>query len=250
MESIGRQQRSSLRPISDAFPTFSAAAVASPASGTGTGSGGWFSSFSWTTLIIIILALALVGINVFMYLAQGTTLLAQGVKWIGGGAAAITGDVLQTAGTGVKAGVGGAVGAVKGAAEGTVQGATAGAATQILPGTGPTASQASSPTTRSAAPATATDTEEGQSPSQNLAIWREDTLQKALDDASARMQIGGAAPRDSDLTTTSGKSGWCLVGEARGAGTRTCAPVGVNDVCMSGDIFPTQDVCVNPSLRA
>jgi len=26
--------------------------------------------------------------------------------------------------------------------------------------------------------------------------------------------------------------------------------VGVNDECMSGDVFPTNDVCVNPNLRA
>jgi hypothetical protein len=26
--------------------------------------------------------------------------------------------------------------------------------------------------------------------------------------------------------------------------------VGPNDTCMSGDIFPSQDICVNPSLRA
>jgi hypothetical protein len=24
----------------------------------------------------------------------------------------------------------------------------------------------------------------------------------------------------------------------------------VNDMCMSGDIFPTQAVCMNPNLRA
>jgi hypothetical protein len=43
------------------------------------------------------------------------------------------------------------------------------------------------------------------------------------------------------------KSGWCYIGEDRGF--RTCAEVGINDTCMSGDIFPTNEVCVNPSLR-
>jgi hypothetical protein len=42
-------------------------------------------------------------------------------------------------------------------------------------------------------------------------------------------------------------SGWCYVGEERGS--RTCAQVGVDDICMSGDIFPSQEICMNPSLR-
>jgi len=43
------------------------------------------------------------------------------------------------------------------------------------------------------------------------------------------------------------KEGWCYIGEEKGY--RSCAQVGVNDQCMSGDIFPTKDICVNPNLR-
>ena len=43
------------------------------------------------------------------------------------------------------------------------------------------------------------------------------------------------------------KSGWCLIGEDRHF--RSCMEVGVNDKCMSGDIFPSREICVNPSLR-
>jgi hypothetical protein len=45
----------------------------------------------------------------------------------------------------------------------------------------------------------------------------------------------------------SGKKGWCYVGKDREH--RTCAPVGENDECMSGDIFPTNEICINPNLR-
>jgi len=45
-----------------------------------------------------------------------------------------------------------------------------------------------------------------------------------------------------------GKSGWCYIGEDKGF--RTCAQVGVNDKCMSGDIFPSQEICINPNLRS
>jgi hypothetical protein len=45
----------------------------------------------------------------------------------------------------------------------------------------------------------------------------------------------------------SGKSGYCYIGEDRGF--RSCISVSENDTCMSGDIFPSQEICVNPSLR-
>ena len=56
---------------------------------------------------------------------------------------------------------------------------------------------------------------------------------------------------ESDMASSSiqglGKPGWCFIGEDRGF--RTCAQVGINDDCMSGDIFPSQEICINPSLR-
>lgn len=44
-----------------------------------------------------------------------------------------------------------------------------------------------------------------------------------------------------------GKSGFCYIGTDNGI--RTCAPIGKNNECMSGDIFPTNEICVNPDLR-
>ena len=56
-------------------------------------------------------------------------------------------------------------------------------------------------------------------------------------------------PDDADSRTQSGskKSGYCYIGEDRGF--RSCIKVGINDNCMSGDIFPTEEICINPSLR-
>jgi hypothetical protein len=56
------------------------------------------------------------------------------------------------------------------------------------------------------------------------------------DDATSSTQI----PRT--------KSGYCYIGEDRGF--RSCIEVSKDMNCMSGDIFPTMDVCVNPRLRA
>jgi len=43
------------------------------------------------------------------------------------------------------------------------------------------------------------------------------------------------------------KSGVCFIGEDRGF--RSCIKVNEGEQCMSGDIFPTMDICVNPNLR-
>ena len=43
------------------------------------------------------------------------------------------------------------------------------------------------------------------------------------------------------------KKGFCFIGEDRGA--RSCIEAGTGDVCMSGDIFPSMDICINPKLR-
>jgi len=41
--------------------------------------------------------------------------------------------------------------------------------------------------------------------------------------------------------------GFCYIGEDRGV--RTCAQVEDQKMCMSGALFPTHDLCVNPNIR-
>jgi len=57
------------------------------------------------------------------------------------------------------------------------------------------------------------------------------------DDAGSTIQNG---------RNNNGK-GWCYVGED--SGFRSCVEVGNGQECMSGDVFPTRDMCINPSLR-
>ena len=45
---------------------------------------------------------------------------------------------------------------------------------------------------------------------------------------------------------TSGKAGWCLVGEYEGR--RGCIQVSQTDKCLSGQVFPNQSLCLNPTL--
>ena len=80
-------------------------------------------------------------------------------------------------------------------------------------------------------------------PQQNVSD--NNTLNKAL---SGSHQSGEQnEDYEAQEATSSLKSGWCFIGEDRGY--RTCGQVGVNDKCMSGDIFPSQELCINPNLR-
>lgn len=58
-------------------------------------------------------------------------------------------------------------------------------------------------------------------------------------------------PKPSDynvqMAKPKSKSGFCYIGE--NTGIRSCIEVGEGDVCMSGDIFPTHEICINPNLR-
>lgn len=49
-----------------------------------------------------------------------------------------------------------------------------------------------------------------------------------------------------DLPPTK-KNGWCYVGTDRGI--RSCVDVGYNETCISQDIYPTREKCINPNLR-
>ena len=43
------------------------------------------------------------------------------------------------------------------------------------------------------------------------------------------------------------KAGYCYVGTLNKK--RTCIEIDDDDKCMSGDIFPSRDICMNPNLR-
>jgi hypothetical protein len=80
----------------------------------------------------------------------------------------------------------------------------------------------------------------------NIDQWQQDSLERALSNASQSSKDPEPDSSKSTIQTT-GKSGWCFIGEDQGI--RTCAEIGVNDGCMSGDVFPNQAICMNPNLR-
>jgi len=83
-------------------------------------------------------------------------------------------------------------------------------------------------------------------------ITQNNVLNKALNTSVQQSSIGNMNYQADDSLSTiqsgGSKGGWCLIGEDRGF--RSCAQVESADQCMSGNIFPTNEICVNPSLRS
>lgn len=78
------------------------------------------------------------------------------------------------------------------------------------------------------------------------------SLNKALNTSKAKENSQNNNDYSADESTSTiqsggSKSGWCYIGEDRGF--RSCVEVGQNDQCMSGDIFSSKEICVNPNLR-
>ena len=199
-------------------------------------SSGFFDSLSninLTTWLLIILILAFLGFNIFVYLAKGTedikNFFAPLLEKIFGASVAVTSQTVDVAAEGAKTVVSGTANVVNTGLS-TVQ--------DITPNNS-SSSVSSQPV-------------EGTVPQKNAV--QNSSLNKALS-SSTPEQSGNqdyqALETSSSVHSSSaksGKAGWCFIGEDRGY--RTCAEVGANDTCMSGDIFPTQEICINPSLRA
>ena len=113
--------------------------------------------------------------------------------------------------------------------------------------------QSSSPFSSSEIPATTIITNKiPRQNNNNEDVTQNNTLNKALNTNAVSQMNNGASYQSDDsnskIQTGGGKSGWCYIGEDRGF--RTCAEIGVHDNCMSGDIFPSHEICINPNLRA
>jgi hypothetical protein len=72
-----------------------------------------------------------------------------------------------------------------------------------------------------------------------------DKLMKALDNAAQTESY--MADDASSSIQQNGKSRWCFIGEEKGV--RNCVQLSESQKCMSGDIFPSSEICINPKLR-
>jgi hypothetical protein len=189
---------------------------------------GWIQNISWITWLIVFLVLAFLGFNIFVYLAKGTqditNIFAPLIKMIFGTTVEVAGEAIDVSAQGAKVVVGATAGAIE-------SGLTA---IQDITPNGPPSSMKGQPISQ-----------QKQQPD----IMQQSSLNKALNTSQQQQQsqYDYQANEAPSSIHGSGQAGWCYVGEDRGY--RTCAQVGVNDTCMSGDIFPSQEICINPNLR-
>ena len=201
---------------------------------------GWFSNFNWQVWLFLIFILAVLGLNVFKYLDKGTQtisdLFAPYTQYFGGllGNTSIntTRQVVNVSTIGAKTGVDIAAGTVT---------------------TGLDIVQQSASNIKGKE--SSNSTQYNDNPNQ----FKDDSLNNSLNHSlnnPNKIQSPDDTPTytsDDSYSTiqknkASGKSGFCYIGEDRGF--RSCVSVGQNDTCMSGDIYPSMEVCVNPTLRS
>ena len=223
MDNSNSLSRSILQSSEVSIPSSSVASTA--LSGDDSGFFENLKNINMTTWIIIILILAFLGFNIFVYLAKGTEDIANFfgplTAKLFGTTVAVTGQTVDVAAEGTKAVVSGTAATVN---------AGLSAVQDITPNTAPTSIKSQpvqgQPTTR---------------PSDS-------GLNKALNSSQEQNMDYQAHEASSSVHSGGGQSGWCFVGEDRVF--RSCALVNENDKCMSGDIFPSQELCINPNLRA
>ena len=182
-----------------------------------------------TTWLLIILILAFLGFNIFAYLAKGTqeitNIFDPLIKAIFGTTVAVTGKVVNVSAEGAK-------NVISGTADVLESGLTS---IQNVTPQGAQSSIKFQPVSQTQQPPD---------------VMQQTSLNKALNNAQQTQgseQDYQANEASTSVHSSSGKAGWCYVGVDRGF--RTCAEVGANDTCMSGDIFPSQEICMNPNLR-
>ena len=71
------------------------------------------------------------------------------------------------------------------------------------------------------------------------------TLDMHIINKQTQMPVGDS---DDSSIQMPKKTGFCYIGHENNK--RACIYVGKRDQCMSGDIFPSMDICINPNLRA
>jgi hypothetical protein len=191
--------------------------------------------------IMVIFILAILGINIFKYLAKGTEEVNSFIKPLVDVTLAIfayiSSSIVELVAAGSKAIIGGTAKVLdKGLSE--------------IEDTAEKIADKTDPANLKKMAQEKKQQNSNDSDDDNDSVMNNNPLNNQLNNKVNPITMGSYEADDSNSTIqqASGKAGWCLIGEDRGY--RSCVEVGKSDTCMSGDIFPSKDICVNPSLRA
>jgi len=176
----------------------------------------FFSKVGWKMWVLIIILLTFLGVNVFLYLAQGSEFIASLLNPLLGASLGVAGETVDVAAEGGKSAVD-IVGSI--AKIGLLE-------TQTVAKKAKKYNELSSAKLDFGLP----DIPDNNTLNRNINTKRK-----------KEENVGSYEGNDS-----SGQ--WCYVGEYNGI--RNCRQLEKGDVCMSGNIFPNRDICINPTLRA
>ena len=213
-----------------------------PRMSSSSSSNGYFSTngnTSYTRIGLIVVILLFLGVNIFAYLGDFLQIIKEAVapllknilESLGYVVTETTKDVAQLSAEGAKLGIDVAAGTIESGIN-VIQG-------QLDLEQGANQGQGQGQGQRR------------QTPSQPNNMPKQNSLSASLSSALADAEYNSEPIPDDSMSSTQrlgpGKSGYCYIGEDRGF--RSCIQVKDGDMCMSGDIFPSQAICVNPSLR-
>ena len=179
--------------------------------------GTWFTGRNMITLGLLILILALLGMNIFSYLGEGVDIFGSILQKLGIGTAKVAQDTVNVSMDGVKLGADIAAGGVKDAAN------------LVKSDDGDT-------------------TDSKKTVSKVVDNGDKDTNEFAKNQELTSISEDQSSDSRIQSRTSNRKSGWCYVGTDRKV--RSCIKVNASNKCMSGDIFPSREICINPSLRS
>lgn len=176
----------------------------------------WFSSlFDFTSIrfwLFIILILALFGFNIFNYLGKGTDIISNSLSFITGLFSNIIGDTSKTL--------------INTTREGSKK---------VVDLAGDTINKT-------------TDTLADGSTSTISALQKNLKKKSVVEpENSNHLSDKDDSSEPEPIRSVNQKQGYCYIGKIND--TRYCAKVDKNSECLSGDIFPSKDICINPNLR-
>ena len=187
--------------------------------------------------ILMVIVLALLGLNIFKYLSEGTDFLAKIIAPITAFIATITGDTAKTTVSTASDGTQKIIEKTSDTARNVVDYSAQGTTKSISFLQGKI--KKDDPAAAAIATATATAANENDEPINPLVA----DIDNINDNLSKKEKTDEPEP----IQTAAQKQGYCYIGKIND--TRYCAKVSGKAQCMSGDIYPSENLCINPNLR-
>lgn len=182
---------------------------------------GFSSPLFWILLVIL---LAILGFNIFKYLAEGTELFASIMHPITSMFASITGDTTKTAASTVSTGGKKIIETTADTTQSTIDYATKGLVGGI---------------------------DMLQDKLKSVSVVEpenENSMSETVKPNNGKAKLNNDTDSEPEpARTDSVKGGYCYIGKIND--TRYCSKVSSRNYCMSGDIYPSMDICVNRNLR-